>query len=135
MSFLRDRYHHFLTKHLVFDDERGEKPWWASRTRAQLHVTEHHSIAIKGWQLPPLRIVVLADLHIGSHADDLARYEEIVAEVNALEPDLIALPGDFVNMMPLGGGRIPPEVIAEILSRLVAKWGVFAVLGLSLIHI
>ena len=129
MSFLRDRYHHFLTKHLVFDDERGEKPWWASRTRAQLHVTEHHSIAIKGWQLPPLRIVVLADLHIGSHADDLARYEEIVAEVNALEPDLIALPGDFVNMMPLGGGRIPPEVIAEILSRLVAKWGVFAVLG------
>ena len=129
MSFLRDRYHHFLAKHLVFDDERGEKPWWASRARAQPHVTEHHSIGIKGWQLPPLRIIVLADLHMGSRADDLASFDKIVAEVNALKPDLIALPGDFVNMMPLGGGRIPPEVIAERLSRLIAKWGVFAVLG------
>ena len=119
MSFLRDRYHHFLAKRLVFDDERGEKPWWASRARAQPHVTEHRSIAIKRWQLPPLRIVVLADPHVGSHVDDLARFEQIVAEVNALKPDLIALPGDFVNMMPFGGGRIPPEVIAGRMAMLI----------------
>ena len=129
MGFVRDHYHRLLAKHLVFDDERGEKPWWAARTRAQPHIVEHISIVVTGWQLPSLRIAVLADLHVGSHADDLARFKQIIAEVNELQPDLVAMPGDFVNMMPLGGGRVPPEVIAELLSGLKAPYGVLAVLG------
>jgi len=126
---LRDRYHRFLASRLTFDDTEGDKPWWASWTYAQPHVVEHVDINSPAWQLPALRVVVLADLHIGSHAGDLARFESIVEEVNALQADLIVMPGDFVNMMPLGGGRVPPEVIADLLSKLTAKLGVFAVLG------
>lgn len=126
---LRDRYHRFLASRMTFDDTEGAKPWWASWTYAQPHIVEQVEIKIPEWQLPALRVVVLADLHIGSHAGDLERFESIVKEVNTLQADLIAMPGDFVNMMPLGGGRVPPEVIAGLLSQLTATLGVFAVLG------
>ena len=129
MSFLRDRYHRLLAKHLVFDDLNGEKPWWASLTRAQDHIVEHVTISVAGWSLSSLKVAVLADLHVGGHADDLARFAGIVAEVNGLQPDAIVMPGDFVNMMPLGGGRVPPEIIARLLGKLTARYGVFAVLG------
>jgi uncharacterized protein len=37
--------------------------------------------------------------------------------------------GDYVNMQPFGGGRVPPHTIAAILSRLEAPLGRFAILG------
>ena len=37
--------------------------------------------------------------------------------------------GDFVNMQPFGGGRVSPRTIADILARLEAPLGRFAVLG------
>ena len=126
---LRDRYHRFLASRLTFDDTKGEKPWWASRTRAQAHIVEHTEIKIANWDLPPLRIIVLADLHVGGHANDLERFVGIVSEVNEAQADLIVMPGDFVNMMPLGGGRVPPEVIGGTLGQLTARLGVFSVLG------
>src|SRR5262249_50952866 len=37
--------------------------------------------------------------------------------------------GDYVNLQPFGGGRVPPHTIAAILSRLEAPQGRFAILG------
>src|SRR5262249_22751756 len=39
------------------------------------------------------------------------------------------LGGDYINMQPFGGGRVPPRVIAKILARLEAPCGRFAILG------
>lgn len=74
-----------------------------------------------------LTIACVADLHAGAPHVDEARIDAIVARVNALEPDLVALLGDFVDPEVLLGGRIEPERVAQRLARLDAP--AFAVLG------
>jgi uncharacterized protein len=70
-----------------------------------------------------LRIVQLTDIHHGLYfpAQILA---DTVQIVNRLEPDLIAVTGDFVTY-----SRNYIEPVAEILGTLKARLGVFAVLG------
>jgi predicted MPP superfamily phosphohydrolase len=77
----------------------------------------------------PWRIALVADLHAGSQSDDARRLPAIMAEVDALAPDLVLLLGDYVNMLAFSGGRIPPRAIASWLRFPSARCGVFAVLG------
>ena len=79
-------------------------------------------------RMPPLRIAMMADLHIGAPHATLARLRNLVDQVNGAEPDVILLPGDFVQGV-LFGRTIQPEPIAEQLGRLSAQYGAFAVLG------
>jgi len=117
-------------RRLVFEDHGGEKTFLARRTFAGPHVLDQVDVAIDGWPKgAPLRIAVLADLHLGSHAGDVPRLVGIVEEVNALAPDLVLMPGDFLNVMPFGGGHIPPERVAALLAPLSAPLCVHAVLG------
>jgi predicted MPP superfamily phosphohydrolase len=76
-----------------------------------------------------MRIAFLSDFHTGSHSDDVARLKVIVAEASSFDPDIALFGGDYVNMQLFGGGRVPPSIIAAILSRLEAPLGRFAVLG------
>lgn len=112
-----------------FRDETGRKRWFERVSRAQPHVVRRLALSIAGWPAQPLRIAFLSDFHLGSHAGDVARLVAIVAEAAAYKPDLALHGGDFVNMQPFGGGRIPPRTIAAILARLDAPLGRFAVLG------
>jgi uncharacterized protein len=77
----------------------------------------------------PLRIAVVSDLHVGSPYQSLGHLRTVVDRINATDPDLICLLGDFVVIEMLGGRRVPPEKIADELSRLHAPAGVAAVLG------
>ncbi|MFN4144174.1 metallophosphoesterase [Aestuariivirga sp.] len=107
------------------DDQH--KGWWEQVTRAPRHVWRHYRLAAS---VPrPLTCAVLSDLHAGSQAGDLDRFEAIVSEVLARRFDLILLPGDFVNMQLFGGGRIRPEALAEILAPLARAAPAVAVLG------
>jgi predicted MPP superfamily phosphohydrolase len=114
-----------------FDDPLGRKGWLEPFARAQAHAVREIPLGLAGWPRwkRPLRVAYLSDLHVGSHAGDVARLKAIVAEAAAFAPDLVLHGGDFVNMQPFGGGRVPPHVIAEILGALRAPAGVFAVLG------
>ena len=76
-----------------------------------------------------MRVAFLADFHTGSHTDDVARLERIIAEAATYKPDLVLYGGDYVNMMAFGGGRIPPAVIARILGTLEAPLGRVGVIG------
>lgn len=76
-----------------------------------------------------LTIAVLADLHVGSPGNDLAKLRRMVRTTNELDADLILLPGDFVIHGVLGGTFVEPEAIAAELAALSAPLGVFAVLG------
>jgi len=123
-----------LTRAIVrppFCDELGQKGWFAEISRAQRHVIRRLHLKIDGWPRwrHPLRIAFLSDLHTGSHFDDVARLNAIVDDAAALAPDLILFGGDYMNMQPFGGGRVPPRTIAAILSRLKAPLGRFAILG------
>lgn len=95
--------------------------WQAVRVPSVREVVVH----IKGLPeaLHDFVIVQLSDLHIGPI---LKRewLEEVVARANALEPDLFALTGDYVD------GRVN-EMASELapLASLKAKYGVFGVNG------
>jgi uncharacterized protein len=114
-----------------YQDDDGRKGWFERFSRAQPYVVRQLDLRIPGWPRTsrPLRIAFLSDVHAGSHAGDAARLAAIVAEAAAQKPDLVLHGGDFVNMQPFGGGRIPPRATAAILARLDAPLGRFAILG------
>jgi predicted MPP superfamily phosphohydrolase len=114
-----------------FSDELGRKGFFEWVTRARPHIVRSIQLKIKGWPRcsRPLRIAFLSDFHTGSHSHDISRLESIVSEAQSRSPDLVLFGGDFVNMQPFGGGRVPPATIAAILSKLDAPCGRFAILG------
>lgn len=119
-----------LLRRIRFDDPEGAKSILAKHFRPPKHSIHSVPVAVPGWPPgPALRIVVLADLHLGSHPGDVERLQQVVEEANALRPDLVLMPGDFVNAMLWGRGRIPPERIARLLAPLRTPLGSYAVLG------
>jgi predicted MPP superfamily phosphohydrolase len=70
-----------------------------------------------------MRVVQISDLHIGNGMEG-ARLDAVVAEVNALAPDLVAITGDIFDFDPscVDDG-------ARRLDALRARYGVYAVLG------
>ncbi len=74
-------------------------------------------------ELEGLRIVQLSDIHYSLYQNSLV-ISRAVEMANALDPDLIALTGDFVTASTQ---FIDP--VSELLSHLRARYGVFAVLG------
>jgi uncharacterized protein len=69
------------------------------------------------------RIVHLTDIHYGVFLpEDMLR--QVVHMVNELEPDLVALTGDFITY-----SRAYIEPVAEILGAIESRCGAFAVLG------
>ena len=71
----------------------------------------------------PLRIVQLSDLHI-SRARSAEYMSDIVDRVNALEPDLVVITGDFTDGLP----DTCADAVAP-LRGLRAKYGVYGVTG------
>ncbi|HYL74679.1 MAG TPA: metallophosphoesterase [Bryobacteraceae bacterium] len=70
-----------------------------------------------------LRVVQISDIHHGLFLPK-EWLSEAVRQANRLEPDIIALTGDFVTY---SRRNIGPA--AELLGRLRARYGVYAVLG------
>lgn len=70
-----------------------------------------------------LRIVQISDIHHGLFLPQ-EWLSEAVRQANRLNPDVIALTGDFVTY-----SRRMIEPAAELLGRLRARFGVYAVLG------
>lgn len=87
-------------------------------------------IALAGWPAgaPPVRVVLLSDIHAGTPTVTPERLGRIVAQVNALNPDLVLIAGDF---MP-GSNRIEAATAGRALAPpagLRARLGVIAVPG------
>jgi predicted MPP superfamily phosphohydrolase len=76
-----------------------------------------------------LKIGVIADVHAGGPAMPADRIAEIVARTNALEPDVIALLGDFAASHKFKTRSVAPQEWAEALGELKAPLGVHAILG------
>jgi predicted MPP superfamily phosphohydrolase len=79
--------------------------------------------------LDGLRVAVVSDLHTGAPHVDERKLQRIVAKVNAADPDLVALVGDYADPSGILGEPVAPERVAELLGGLHAPLGVFAVLG------
>lgn len=99
----------------------------AQHAFVESHAVEINRVTIDIRQLPGafegLRIAQLSDVHHSSWMS-AERISEIVDAVNAIGADVIVLTGDYVSYSPyyIAGA-------AEVLGRLSAPLGVFAVLG------
>ena len=92
-------------------------------TRLNLHTTQ------VSWRGPNLRIVLFSDLHVGSPGVDLEFVRKLVGTVNAQNPDIILIAGDFLIGELPGGQFIGPVEVSLELRRLHSRLGVYAVLG------
>ncbi len=88
-------------------------------------------VAVAGWPAgtPPVRVALLADVHVQGPDMPPERVARIVAQVNAQHPDLILLAGDFIGSRKIATHDYTNAEIAAPLAKLHAPLGVFAVLG------
>lgn len=94
------------------------------------HRVTRYSPRLPKWpQGMKLRIALVADIHACEPWMGLPRVEGIVADTNALEPDLILLLGDYMAHHRFVRRAIPSADWARVLSGLKAPLGVHAILG------
>lgn len=94
-------------------------------------IVRRANIAMPDWPhgSPPIRLVLLADIHVGPPDMPPSRLARIVGQVNALDPDLVLIAGDFIS-----DKHWPPRLgdVAEALAplgQLSSSLGTYAVLG------
>ncbi len=106
---------------------------WAFLVEPQLLVVRGVRVESAAWRGPPLRVGLVSDVHIGPHMSP-RRVARIAARMNALEPDIVLLAGDYVagHRAPHRRGRRANGAITTglaALGQLEAPLGVIAVLG------
>jgi predicted MPP superfamily phosphohydrolase len=79
--------------------------------------------------IKPIRAVLISDIHIGSHAMDEARLSRIVDQINALNPDIVLIAGDFIYGQDPQGAKKKGQALVAPLKKLHPPLGVVAVLG------
>lgn len=104
---------------------------WAFLIEPRRLVVSSTDLPLERWPsgIPPLRIALLSDLHVGSPHWGSARLRGLVERTNAEHPDIVLLAGDYVIDHVLFGTKVEPEAIADGLAELRAPHGVVAVLG------
>ena len=103
---------------------------WREATAVPIVV--RYDIAVPGWPAgqPPLRVVQLSDTHAGLPDMPLARLRRIIAQVNALAPDLIILTGDYQGEKLLfDSGTSNLDDVVRPFRDLRSRLGTFAVRG------
>jgi predicted MPP superfamily phosphohydrolase len=75
--------------------------------------------------LRSLNLAVASDIHLGTIIGR-SRLDAIVKTINALDPDLILLPGDIVDE---DLGPVIKQNLGEMLRKLKARYGVIAITG------
>lgn len=78
---------------------------------------------------PPVRIALLADMHVAGPDMPPERLARIVAQVNALKPDLIAIAGDLISEKRTATRIYSAAEVVAPLGKLSAPLGVVVVPG------
>ena len=91
----------------------------------------YYHVVLADWpaEQPSLRIVQLSDTHAVGPDMPTSRLDAIVEQVNRLQPDLVALTGDYVSDKSMRSETVPTDAAVAPFGRLRARLGVYAVLG------
>jgi uncharacterized protein len=104
---------------------------WAFWIEPQRLVVNRSTLDLPRWPEPlrGLRVALLSDLHVGSPHWHLAELRRLVERVNAEQPELVLLAGDYLINGVAFGDWVDPESMARVVGELRAPLGVVAVLG------
>jgi predicted MPP superfamily phosphohydrolase len=104
---------------------------WCYWTAIADPVVREAEVALPGWPegAPPVRALLMSDLHVAGPDMPPERLSRIVAQVNALRPDIVLIAGDFLSDKVLATRLYSPGEATAPLAHLRARLGVFAVLG------
>jgi len=92
------------------------------------------SLPAPSYQGPPLRIVLLSDLHIGGRHVPASRISALTNAVNHLKPDVVLLAGDYVDgSLPRSNRSVEANTVIDqglkALAGIKSSLGTFAVIG------
>lgn len=88
-------------------------------------------VSLPGWPVgqPPIRAVLMSDLHVAGPDMPPERLARIVGQVNALSPDIVMIAGDLVSDKPFATRHYAVEAAVAPFRGLRARLGAIAVLG------
>jgi uncharacterized protein len=94
-------------------------------------VVRHFRYAPEQWPTAarPQRLVLLTDIHVSGPDMPPARLMRIVEQINALQPDIVLLGGDFLSAKKLATKRYGIAAALRPLASLRARSAILAVLG------
>jgi predicted MPP superfamily phosphohydrolase len=94
-------------------------------------VVRRAHIKVAGWPpgAPPMRLVLLSDIHAGGPDMPPARVRRIVGQVNGLGPDIVLIAGDFVTDKRLATRHYSHDEAVAPLAALRPRLATLAVLG------
>ncbi|SNS78169.1 hypothetical protein SAMN06295912_1168 [Sphingomonas laterariae] len=79
--------------------------------------------------LPPLRLLLISDIHVAGPDMTPTRLSRIVGQINALHPDAVLIAGDLVSDKRIATRTFSLRDAIAPLGRLKTRLGAFAVLG------
>jgi len=104
---------------------------WCYWTAIADPVVREAEIALPGWPAgaPPVRALLMSDLHVAGPDMPPERLARIVDQVNALRPDIVLIAGDFISDRRLSTRSYAFAEAVAPLAGLRSRLGTFAVLG------
>ena len=78
---------------------------------------------------PSIKILLVSDVHVAGPDMPPERLQRIVAQINAINPDIVAFAGDFVSDKRIATKRYTVNEALAPLGNLAPRIGSFAVLG------
>ena len=94
-------------------------------------VVRRLTITVPDWpaNTPPMRLVLMSDLHVAGPETPPARLARVVEQVNALHPDLVLIAGDFVTEKRTAATLYGADAAIAPLAGLRPRIGTLAVMG------
>lgn len=88
------------------------------------------SMALADWPVgaPPVRVLLISDMHVGNASTDAARLARVAKIANRAKPDLVIAAGDFVARAEHARGE-QAKVLRDAFAQIRAPLGTVAVLG------
>jgi predicted MPP superfamily phosphohydrolase len=107
---------------------------WAFLWEPETLVVRRIEVVSRAWTSPPLRIGVIADIHMGAPHMSVGRIKRLTARMNSEHPDVVALLGDYVGghapaAARSSGDRAAILAALQQMGRFSAPLGTYAVLG------
>ena len=104
---------------------------WCYRNATARPILREATLTLPRWPSgqPPIRLLLLSDIHVAGPDMTPARLAGIVWQIEAASPDIVLIAGDLISDRRLSTGDYTLRQAVAPLERLSPRLGVFAVLG------